>query len=123
MRERTRGQRLRKSERRILKRLFLEQVALSGCVTETCQALHIARNTLYNWLAHDTSFNAHYQAIRAARLQSAQAELERRYPEPSIDWMRVSEGTLIRAFNRSERRFNAHSPFWARRSLDTYLST
>jgi hypothetical protein len=61
--KRVRGQRIRRSLKRDLKRLFLRQFAHNGNVSQTCRELLVARNTVYQWLQDDEDFAERYQSL------------------------------------------------------------
>lgn len=64
--KRTQGQRIRRGERRQLKRQFLLAYAQEPNVSSTCTQVGISRAGLYQWLARDEQFKAKYQALAAA---------------------------------------------------------
>jgi hypothetical protein len=102
---RARGQRLKRCDRRRLKRDFLRQYSRFETTKATCAHLGIARTTLYAWLQRDTHFADSYHAIINARFEAEMAALDRRYPEEAENyWSHASERQLIAAMGRMERR-------------------
>lgn len=96
---RTRGQRIKRGQKRDLKRLFLHSYAHTGNFSKTCRELPVARNTIYVWLHRDRAFKAHYQAI-VSRLYPPWV------PPAMIDFDvgQMSDRALMAAMTRLERR-------------------
>ncbi len=63
---RSQGQRMKRGERRDMKRAFLKCYASNPSASAACRTLRIARATLYRWCAQDNLFFGKYQALTCA---------------------------------------------------------
>lgn len=106
---RTRGQRIKRGDRRTLKREFLRLYTATGATGESCAHVGIVKSTLHGWLHRDPAFAAAYNAIGTARFEAEMAALERRYPIGNAeDYVQhLTDGRLAGAMKRLWRRGDA----------------
>lgn len=106
---RKRGQRIKRGERRHLKREFLRRYPQTSTgISDICRQIGIGRCTFYAWLKRDAAFRARYQAIIDAREAAEQAEFERFMVnierERAVYWRNLTDGALARALSVMSRR-------------------
>lgn len=101
---RKRGQRIKKRERRNLKRAFLRQYQENPCVSDVCKELGIARNTFYAWCEKDSKFAqaffAEAQYITMERMCAAQKEFESMFPPLDEEFLHNASDRELAALMR-----------------------
>lgn len=99
---RARGQRLKRCDRRSLKREFLRLFPRHDSVKATCAHLLVSRTTFYGWLLRDSDFADKYNGMINSRFEHEMARLDRRYARANDDeyWRMLPEAELIRAAAR-----------------------